>query len=281
LNARAARVMAQIGLGELDPDRCVKSLGVGQQQLVEIAAGLSRQCQLLILDEPTAALTDPEIEQLFGHLHKLRQAGVGIIYISHRLEEIQKIADRITVLRDGAIVTTRPVTDMSLEEIVRQMVGRSLGESIRRPSAPAGPIALRVQGLHAGPSVQNVSFEARRCEILGFAGLMGSGRTETMRAIFGADRREAGQIFVHDLEHPVQIRSPRDAVRSGLALLTEDRKEQGLLLPLTVRANITLMRLGELSTGGAWIRPAREQEEAQRWRDALQIRCASVEQPVA
>jgi len=274
----------RVGLEELEPDVLVGSLGVGEQQLVEIAAGLSRQCDVLILDEPTAALTQTETERLFAQIAKLKAGGVGILYISHRLEEIQRIADRITVLRDGQVVGTRRAAEIGLDEIIRMMVGRDL--SLPRVSHPREgkaerAVALRVVGLRRGEAVRDVSFEAREGEILGFAGLMGSGRTETVRAIFGADRPHAGQVYLYGSERPARIRSPRDAVRQGIALLTEDRKAQGLLLPLSVRVNITLAHLGGLARFGAWIDRAREEAVAARFLDALSLRCRSSEQRVA
>ena len=280
MNAEARRIMAQVGLEDIDPARPVNTLGVGHQQLVEIASGFSHHCEVLILDEPTAALTDPEIELLFVQIARLKAQGVGVIYISHRLEEIQRIADRITVLRDGKIAGTRPAREMSTEQMVRLMVGRELGDAIHRPKKTGGKVALRVRGLRRSPAVEEVSFEVRRGEILGFAGLMGSGRTETMRAIFGADRPEAGEVYIGDSDRPVVIRSPRDAVRNGIALLTEDRKEQGLLLSMPVRVNITLMCLRGLSRWGGWIGRAAESAEAEKWAKALGVRAASVEQLV-
>ncbi|MBM3859697.1 MAG: sugar ABC transporter ATP-binding protein, partial [Verrucomicrobia bacterium] len=247
LHSRARRILERVGLTDIDPGCFVKSLGVGRQQLVEIAAGLAQRCDVLILDEPTAALTAPEIERLFAEIAKLKAAGTAILYISHRMEEIQRISDRISVLRDGRLIATRPAAELSLDEIVRLMVGRELGEAIRRDPAAPGPVALRVEGLRRGDAVRGVSFETRRGEILGFAGLMGSGRTETMRALFGADRADGGEIFLRDEKRAARIRSPRDAVRRGIALLTENRKEEGLLLPLPIRANITFLCLDQLS----------------------------------
>lgn len=281
LLAQAEALLAQVGLGELDPNRLVQTLGVGQQQLVEIAAGLSQQCAVLILDEPTAALSEAEVAQLFGQLARLRAAGVGIVYISHRLEEIQRIADRVSVLRDGRMQTTQPASTLTLEQMVRLMVGRSMDQALRRPSKPPGPVVLRVVGLSRPPAVREVSFELRRGEILGFAGLMGSGRTETMRALFGADRPQQGQIFLHGAADPVAIRSPREAVRRGLALLTEDRAHQGLLLPLAVRVNVTLAGLRTFSRRAGWICRAAERLEAARWTERLAVRCRSLEQRVA
>ncbi len=279
LNEAVRPIMEAVGLGDLDPSCSVGILGVGQQQLVEIAAGISRKCQVLILDEPTAALTNPEINRLFVQLQALKKNGVGLIYISHRLDEIQRIADRITVLRDGRIVATRAVSSVSTEAIVRLMVGRDLVSASSPQQRSLGPIALEVKGLCAGKAVRNVDFNVRAGEILGFAGLMGSGRTETMRAIFGADRPERGEIYVGGASIPASIRSPRDAVQLGMAFVTEDRKAQGLLLPLSIRENTTLIKLPTLSWRG-WIRPERERSEAIRWVDALRVRSASVEQPV-
>jgi len=280
LNREARQILEQVGLDHLDPGRLVRTLGVGHQQLVEIAAGLSRRCDLLILDEPTAALTDPEINRLFDQVNRLKEAGTSVLYISHRLEEIQRISDRVSVLRDGRLIATRSVAETSLDEIVRLMVGRELGEAFQREAQPPGPLALRVQGLRRGPAVQDVSFEVHRGEILGFAGLMGSGRTETMRALFGADRKEAGDIFFHGAAAPSPVHSPRDAVRLGLALLTENRKEQGLWLPLSVRSNLTMMCLNQLSRARGWIRAEVERNEANRWVKTLSVRCTSVEQRV-
>jgi ribose transport system ATP-binding protein len=278
LNRMAQQALAPVGLGELEPGRRIFSLGVGQQQLVEIAAGLSRQCDVFILDEPTASLTDPEIELLFGQIARLKARGVGLIYISHRMEEIKRVADRISVLRDGRMVATRPASEIALDEIVRLMVGRDLGEAIQRQREPPGPVILRAEGLRRGTVVRDVSFEVRRGEILGFAGLMGSGRTETMRLIFGADRAEGGRVFLRDEAIPARIDSPRDAVRQGIALLTEDRKEQGLLLPRPVRENISMTALGRLSNWLGWIRQDAERNTATQWADSLRVRCHSVEQ---
>ena len=281
LNAEARAPMGRVGLADVSPERPVKTLGVGQQQLVEIAAGLSRRCDVLILDEPTAALTDAEVELLFEQVARLKASGVGILYISHRLEEIQRIADRITVLRDGAVIGTRRAGEVALDEIIRMMVGRELGEAHPRDKATGGTVALRVVGLSRGQAVRDVTFEVREGEILGLAGLMGSGRTETLRAIFGADRPDAGQIYLFGSDRPARLRSPRDAVRQGIALLTEDRKGQGLLLPLSVRVNLTLAHLRDVARLGGWLDPAREEAVAARFLDALSVRCRSAEQRVA
>jgi len=279
LNLAARRVMQRVGLGDIEPDIPIGLLGVGHQQMVEIAAGLSRRCRILALDEPTASLTDKEIELLFTQIRKLKAEGVGIIYISHRIEEVIDIADRVTVLRDGKAVFTGQTSDLSPGEIIFKMVGRDLEHSQFRPSPKRGPVALRVDGLAAGQKVKDVSFEVASGEILGVAGLMGSGRTETMRAVFGADKADRGRIFLHGSSEPAQIHRPRDAVRNGIAFLTEDRKEQGLLLSLAVRKNISLARLGDISRFG-WLNTSEERAVAGRYVESLSVRCRSTNQTV-
>ncbi len=278
LHQAAREAMGRVGLANVDPGTPVRALGVGHQQMVEIAAGLSHRCRILALDEPTASLTQGEVDLLFAQIRRLKAEGVGIIYISHRIEEVLSIADRVTVLRDGQVAGTRATKDVDPDAVIRLMVGRDLGHECPAAGGACGALALRVVGLCCGGRVRNVSFEAYRGEILGVAGLMGSGRTETMRAIFGADRPEAGAIHLHGARDPVQIRKPRDAVRHGIALLTEDRKEQGLFLSLAVRANVSITRLGHLSRLG-WIDSARERRVAGQYVDALGIKCWSAEQP--
>jgi len=288
LNGGAREIMERVGLGDVAPDVPVGLLGVGQQQMVEIAAGLSRRCRILALDEPTASLTDREIELLFAQIRKLKAEGVGIIYISHRIEEVTRIADRVTVLRDGKVISTNPTSKLGVSDIIRMMVGRDLEHEQLRHGSETGRVALRVVGLTIGEKVRDVSFEVRRGEILGVAGLMGSGRTETMRAVFGADRPDSGKIYLYGAgprqsqsgaSEPVEIRTPRDAVRNGIAFLTEDRKEQGLLPGLAVRVNISLTRLRDVSRFG-WMDIAEERSVADRYIAALGIRCSSNEQTV-
>lgn len=275
---RAAReVMEKVGLDDVEPSTPVRMLGVGRQQMVEIAAGLSRRCRVLALDEPTASLTDSEVELLFAQIRRLKAQGVGIIYISHRIEEVLGIADRVTVLRDGRAVGTHATADLDSDAVIRMMVGRDLGRECLAPRGEHGTLALRVAHLTRGDRVRDVSFEAYRGEILGVAGLMGSGRTETMRAIFGADSAESGAIYLRGSDRPIRINKPSDAVRNGIALLTEDRKEQGLFLSMPVRANVSITRLGHLSRLG-WIDCSRERRVAGRYVDSLGIKCWSVEQ---
>jgi len=276
----AHEALARVGLTELDPDLLVNDLGVGQKQLVEIAAGLSRTCKVLILDEPTAALTVSDAERLFSQVRKLKQSGVGIIYVSHHLEEVLELADRISVLRDGQMVVTRNRGEISIDEMIRFMVGRALDEragiSKRRLT---GEILLEVQNLSAPPRIKEVSFALHRGEVLGFAGLMGAGRTETMRAIFGADARTSGTILLEGKDISSRLHSPRAAVRLGIGFLTEDRKSQGLLLPKALRMNVTLARLNdELRAAGGWLRRDKEIAVAEDWVRQLTIRCSSIEQ---
>jgi ribose transport system ATP-binding protein len=277
LNRRAAALLAQVGL-EISPSMPVERLGVAQTQLVEIAKALCHDSKLLILDEPTATLTSKEIERLFTILRKLKVEGVTVIYISHRLHEIFEIGDRVTVLRDGQVVATRPLADVAVADIVQMMVGRSVkAENQFREDVQIGDEILRVEGLRRGPSLPEVSFSVRRGEILGVAGLVGSGRTETMRAVFGADPSVAGRVFADGKE--IRIRAPRDAVEHGLCLLTEDRKTQGLMLGLSCVENITITDLAKVSHWGL-LRHSAEESAADELVRELSIKTPSIHQIV-
>jgi len=277
---KARKVLAAAGIPHIDPSILVSQLSVSEQQMVMIAAALARTCRVLILDEPTASLTDREAELLFAQMTRLKAGGTGIIYISHRMEEIVRVADRVTVLRDGSKIATERAESLTTDRIVRLMVGRdAVLEDRGKPRSP-GPVALRIEGLQNGERVCKVSFEARQGEILGFAGLIGSGRTETMRAIYGADRRQAGEIFFKDSTQPTAVSSPSDAVRQGMALLPEDRRGQGLLLPQSVRFNISLVMLDALARFG-FIDRGEEQQRSLELSSRLNIKSAGIEQPVA
>jgi ribose transport system ATP-binding protein len=281
LKEMAGQALVRVGLTDLDPTTPAGQLGVGHQQLVEIAGALAQNCRLLILDEPTAALTDPEIERLFANIRLLQAEGVGIVYISHRMDEIRRISDRVTVLRDGRRVATHKAAEVTPPELVREMVGHDLPERKSAAERPAGAVALRVRNLRAGERVRDVSFEVRRGEILGLAGLIGSGRTETLRAIFGADPKESGDILLGESQQPVSIREPGDAVRAGIGMVPEDRKQDGLLLAQSVRINTTLATLPRHVRGGGWLDTRAETETTQSLCGRLAVRYGSLEQAVS
>lgn len=277
LNARASALMTEVGLGALDPATPVALLGIGQRQMVEIAATLNGECRLLVLDEPTAMLSGREVDLLFGQIARLKARGVAILYISHRLEETRRIADSISVLRDGILVATRAAADFSTADMVRLMVGRDVGETLERVHCQASRVRLKVRGLARGTAVRKVDFEVHAGEIFGIAGLVGSGRTETLRMLFGADRADAGSIEIDGVA--ARLRSPRDALRLGVCLVSEDRKEEGLLLSQPVSTNTTLADIGDVARAG-WLRRARERTIAERIGAAMSLRAHSVEQQV-
>jgi ribose transport system ATP-binding protein len=238
LNTQTQALLESLHLS-LDPRTRVARLAVAQQQMVEIAKALSFNSDVLIMDEPTAALTDAEIDELFRIIRHLREQGVGIVHISHRLEELKQISDRVTVMRDGRYVDTVQTVEAPIDRIINMMVGRTIFEQAPEVPTEASPeIALEVRGLNRGRMVRDVSFSLRRGEILGFAGLVGAGRTEVARAIFGADRLDSGEIYIQGKR--VQINSPSDAVRHGIGYLSEDRKRYGLALGMDVETNIVL-----------------------------------------
>jgi ribose transport system ATP-binding protein len=280
LREEARAVLDRVGLGDLDPDRLVGSLGLGHLQLVEIASALARRCDVLLLDEPTAALNPRESDVLFGQMARLRAAGTALVLITHRLEEVARTADRISVLRDGRLVATRPADELDRDEIVRLMVGRPLSKAPLGPTTTRGAVALRVEGL-SGARFRDVSFEVREGEILGLAGLMGAGRTEVLRAVFGADAAASGQVFVGFSTTPARIASPAEAVSLGLAFLAEDRKTQGLLLPSSVRTNVTLGSLHRAAGPLGIVRPRVEDGLARPVVESLGVRARSLDQPVA
>ncbi|MDZ4701609.1 MAG: sugar ABC transporter ATP-binding protein [Rhodothermales bacterium] len=232
----------------IDPSAVCATLSVAQQQLVEIAKALSLGARILVMDEPSAALTNQEVDTLFAIIRDLQAQGIGIIYISHRLNEIFAIADRVTVLRDGAYIDTRPVADVNREALIEMMVGRSIDNEFPKVSHPVGDVRLEVRGLARTLNEPGVSFVVRRGEIVGLTGLVGAGRTELARLIFGADRAAKGEIVLDG--RPLRIRSPQDAIRQGICLLTEDRKAQGLVLGLSSRENFALPNLGHWSRRG-------------------------------
>jgi ribose transport system ATP-binding protein len=280
LHRDATNALAAVGLGGIDPRTPAGELGIGRQQLVELAAALARPgCRLLVLDEPTAALTESEIELLFEHVARLRRQGVAIVYISHRMEEIRRIADRVSVLRDGRLVETGPAADLSISRAIRLMIGRedAVDGDAMAGTRHAGPPVLQVEGLSRRGMLRDVSFDVRSGEILGIAGLVGSGRTTLLRTIYGAESAGSGRVRIDGRE--VHARQPRDCVRAGMGFVPEDRQRDALLLAHSVRINVTLASLHTASRHG-WIDPARERNSARRLQERLDVRCASLEQPI-
>ena len=245
LNQKASEILDQLGFVEINAKQRVENLSVAYQQVVEICKNLTRNAKILVLDEPTAVLTFTEIEKLFSLINKLKNDGVSIIYISHRLEEIFQICDRITVLKDGTFVKELNTTEVNKGQLVNLMVGRDMSTLFPSRAAKIGDVVLEVKNLNRGKMVRNVSFSVRAGEVLGFSGLVGAGRTETMRAIFGADKKESGEIWLNGEQ--VNFKNPREAVKKGLGLLPEDRKQQGVLLEQSIRVNTTLSALRKIT----------------------------------
>jgi ABC-type sugar transport system ATPase subunit len=259
----------------LHPEALCRDLTVAQQQCVEIAKALSQQARIIAMDEPSAALSEAEVERLFATIRELTAQGIGIIYISHRLGEVLRIADRATVMRDGQTIATEPVPALTRRRIIEMMVGRTLDQEYPKQAAAVGAVRLEVRGLRRGRAVKGVSFSVRRGEVLGLTGLVGAGRTELVRLVFGADRADAGEVRLDG--QALRIRSPRDAIRAGICLLTEDRKAQGLVLGLPVRENFALPNLSRLSRLG-FIRAAAERTAFARRVEELSIRIPHQEQ---
>ncbi|MGQ0728210.1 sugar ABC transporter ATP-binding protein [Acidovorax sp.] len=311
LHAAARAQLAKIGLDTIDPATPVSQLGIGQQQMVEIARNLQDNTRILVLDEPTAMLTPRETNYLFEQIAHLTARGVAIIYVSHRLEELRRIADRVAVLRDGRLVDVRPMAGMSEDDLVQRMVGRVVSDLDHRPRRPVGPVVMSADKLGRGTAVQDVSLELRAGEIFGIAGLVGSGRTELVRLLFGADRADRGSVTLHPNSEQKQpqalvnhapaatqniansptlaptaprtwqrgFASPLQAIAAGVGLVTEDRKSQGLLLSQPIRINATLSDLSAVSRGG-WLQRGLESRLVQGFIRTLRVRCHGPEQPV-
>ena len=267
---QARELLERVGL-DVDPSRRAGSLPVAAQQRVEIAKALAIDAKVVIMDEPTATLTEREIEDLFGVIRDLTEDGIAVLYISHRLDEITRIADRVTVMRDGQVVETLEKDDMDEREIVRLMVGREIENLYPKEDVDAGDVLLRVEGLTRRGVLRGCSFEVHKGEILGFAGIMGAGRTELARAVFGADPIDDGRIELDGDE--LTIRSPRDAIDAGIGYLTEDRKGEGLAMQLGIEPNVTL---ASVPGSPAWIDRGAEHESASKRADELDIRAPSL-----
>lgn len=278
LQLEAKRHLDRLGV-DISPDALVRTLSVAQCQMVEIAKALSLNAEVLIMDEPTSSLTEQETRLLFKVIHELKASGVGIVYISHRLDEMAEIVDRVTVLRDGKYVGTSDFAATSVDEIVARMVGRSLEEKFpERQSDPSEDVLLKVKGLNRAGVFSDIDFSLRRGEILGFAGLMGAGRTEVARAIFGADPVDSGEISYQG--QVLSIHSPRDAIAHGIAYLSEDRKSQGLALKMPVAANMTLANMEAVSNRFGLVDRKRHDAVARHYVDKLNVRTPSIQQPV-
>ncbi len=264
---------------DIDPRAKMSTLTVGKQQMCEIAKAISHDAKLVVFDEPSAALTETEIEQLFKIIRDLKSKNMGIVYISHRMDEIKVITDRVTVMRDGTYAGTLITRDCTKDDIIKMMVGRTIYEDPKTKSmvAPDAPVVLKVENLNAGKMVQNVSFELHKGEILGFSGLMGAGRTETMRALFGADPKSSGDVWVNGQQ--VEIKTPEDAVRLGIGYLSEDRKQFGIVLQKTITENTTLATLGEYMKG-LFINKKKEAAAAQKYVDDLKTKTPGIDQLV-
>ncbi len=287
LARRARAIMAEVGL-DVDPMRLVSDLSVAEQQMVEIARALSMDARLVVMDEPTSALSEHEVVKLFGIIRSLKARGISVIFVTHRLDEVMQICDRFTVLRDGRRVGGGAIADTSVEEIIRLMVGREVERLFRhRAAAALGSVALRIEGLArvrdpANPHatvVEDATLEVRRGEILGLAGLVGAGRTELARAIFGADPVARGRILIDGRE--VRIRSPLDAIRAGIGLVPEDRKQQALFLALAVRSNVSIAALGQLCRVLGLVDGTAEDRLVEDYRRKLNIKMAGAGQSVA
>ena len=278
MNEESKKLFEQLGI-KIDPTEKMGNLTVGKQQMCEIAKAISHKAKVIIFDEPSAALTEAEIEELFKIIRDLRDKQLGIVYISHRMDEIKVITDRVTVMRDGGYVGTLITKDCTKDDIINMMVGRVIYEDPKTKSMvpPDAPVVLKVEHLNAGKMVQDVSFELHKGEILGFSGLMGAGRTETARALFGADPKESGDIYVNGKK--VDIRSPKDAVALCIGYLSEDRKRYGIVVDKSVAENSTMAHLKNF-VKGIFIDKKKEENATQDYIKRLNTKTPSTDQLV-
>lgn len=274
MEAEAKMILDDLKI-DIDPRQTVGDLPVSKQQMVEIAKALSVNAKILIMDEPTSSLTAREIEDLFRIIKKLKAEGKGIVYISHRLEELQHIVDRVTIMRDGQYITSMNFGDVTMEQIISFMVGREIKEKFPRVECKKGKKVFEVKNLNAGKMVRDINFSVYEGEIVGFAGLMGAGRTETTRAIFGVDPKESGQIYVDDKE--VEIKCPMDAIKSGVVLAPEDRKKDGLCTKLSIRHNLALPNLDMLCNKLGVINSMKETQLCDKAVEELRIKTPGID----
>jgi len=277
MNRRAAELFSSLGV-PIEPGRVTRGLSIADQQIIEIGKALSAEARIIVMDEPTAALSTVEAERLFRVAGRLAENGAALLFISHRLEEMYAICQRVTVLRDGALVTTAPIADLDRDTLVRSMVGRPVSQLYPERDAEAGDTALVVEGLTRAGVFADVSFQVRRGEIVGLAGLVGSGRSEVARAIFGVDQLDRGVVTVAGKR--LRAGDPKAAIEAGVAMVPEDRREQGLILDLSIERNATLPRLGAVSRWGVMSR-AKERSTARTWAQRLGVKHAKLSDPVA
>jgi ribose transport system ATP-binding protein len=278
LEQRAHSVLERVGLGHLKPSQKVSTLSPGEKQLVEIARCLAQETRILVLDEPTSSLTGPETETLFGIIRELKSQDVSIIYVSHRLEEVFKICDRVTVMRDGKYVSTVQTNEVNRYDLVKMILGHEAADSARTSQQEFGPVLFKAVGISRGTVLHDISLEIHRGEILGLAGILGSGRTELGRALFGLDRIDSGEIWINGRK--VRIRSPQDAIKNGIAFITENRREEGLLANKPVMDNIVLANLRTYSTSLGWMRRSLEIRAAEQQKEKLNIATPTVKRLV-
>jgi len=282
--ARVRRALGLLGHEDLPLEAPVRTLGIGQQQIVEVARALVSDASIIIMDEPTSSLSASDTEALFAAIARLRETGIAIIYISHFLEEVTRVADSYTVLRDGEAVACGPMAAATISSLIEKMVGRTVTEMFPRVEHAIGQPVLRIEGMAGDPLPREVSFELRRGEILGVAGLVGAGRSETVRRLFGLDRAQGGvAILANGKRLRLSAMRPRRALAAGIDLLSENRKEEGLATAMSVAANTTLSALARFAPPGGWgaLRLARERAAVGRWVKEMNIRCRSVDQPVS
>lgn len=272
MNRQAKEQLAKLGITDLDPDAVVGDLTVGRQQMVEIAKALLINARVLIMDEPSSSLSNAEITEMFRVVNELKAMGTAIVYISHRLQELHHIVDCVTIMRDGKYITEGRFSDFTMDQIIANMVGREISEQFPRDKVERGGKILEVRHLNAGRMVKDVSFDAFAGEVLGFSGLVGAGRTETMRAIFGADAKESGEIILDG--RPVSIASPTDAIMNGIVLAPEDRKKEGLCTKLTIRDNIALPNLDIICEKLGKINRQKEHDMIEKGKNSLTIKMA-------
>ena len=256
------------------PQETMRDLSVAQRQMVEIAKAISREAKIIVMDEPTSSISQKDAEILFGFIHKLKARGISIIYISHRLEELPKIADEITILRDGAYIHHCGIHEITKEQIIRYMVGRELTNQFPKVDIPIGETVFDVQHLTSAGKFHDISFSLHRGEILGFSGLIGAGRTEIMRAIFGLDPIESGTVSING--SPLAVHSPVDAIRAGIAMVTEDRRRYGLVMCGSVKDNISLVHLDAFLNSLGFIKHSKEEQAAKEQVGRLNIKCSSI-----